>query len=484
MTRMNEEGGGAGDRARFAWGRFAWDGGRVSLRTLNAIRWIAIAGQAVTLLTVEDLVGVDIPLLPALAVTALSLLINLYAVSRRRRRPFLSEFGAACFLACDTLQMTLLLMLTGGLENPFAVLVLAPPMVGASMLDGRYVVALTLTAVGGLTLLEWLALPLAWPARLGVNLPRLYVDGIWVALSISAVFITTYVYRVAQASRDLSAALIASQVALSRAQKASALGALAAAAAHELGSPLGTIAVVAKELSRDLPPDSPWLDDVRLLQSQTARCRDILTDLARRPDAQSGDALQSYAPLPFPQALDAIAAPHRRAGVAMDITVRDLPDPVAEPDGDRTSAADALAFQQLFRSPEMQHGLGNIIQNAMQFAAGRVSLVLDGGGPVPVLTVTDDGPGFPVLLLERLGEPYVSGRDGTGGDEAAGNMGLGLFIAQTLLERTGAVVSYANVRPAAASAQGGGKAAGPIGSGGGMQVIGAQVTVRWPQFRH
>ncbi|TWB41689.1 ActS/PrrB/RegB family redox-sensitive histidine kinase [Nitrospirillum pindoramense] len=436
------------DEARPGSGR--WAAARINLRTLNTIRWIAIAGQTITLLTVEDLVGVDIPLLPALAVTAVSLLINLYAVARRRRSPFLTELGAVAFLGYDTVQLTLLLLLTGGLENPFAVLVLAPLMVGASMLARRLVTGLTALTTACLTLLWALAMPLSWPASNGVTLSPIYLAGIWAALTLAAIFIATYVYKVAQSGRDLSQALIASQVSLARAQKASALGALAAAAAHELGSPLGTIAVVAKELARDMPPDSPWQEDVQLLQSQCDRCRVILADLARRPDAEG--EMEPYAPLGPVQVIEAVAAPHRRADVTLDITV---------------TGAEEGAPSPLPLSPELQHGLGNIIQNAMQFATTRVDVTLHCDPSALVLTVADDGPGFPVSLLERLGEPYVSDRDErleqvpvrVGG---GGTMGLGLFIAQILLERTGAIVSYANGRPGST----------PVGAG-------AQVTVNW-----
>ncbi|ASG19768.1 ActS/PrrB/RegB family redox-sensitive histidine kinase [Nitrospirillum viridazoti] len=427
-----------------------WAAARINLRTLNTIRWIAIAGQTVTLLTVEDLVGIDIPLLPALAVTAVSLLINLYAIARRRRSPFLTERGAVLFLGYDTVQLTVLLMLTGGLENPFAVLVLAPLMVGASMLGRRLVTGLTTLTTACLTLVWALAMPLSWPASNGVTLSPIYLGGIWAALTLSAIFIATYVYKVAQSGRDLSQALIASQVSLARAQKASALGALAAAAAHELGSPLGTIAVVAKELARDMPPDSPWVEDIQLLQSQSDRCRVILADLARRPDAEG--EMEPYAPLGPVQVIEAVAAPHRRADVTLDITV---------------TGAEEGAPSPLPLSPELQHGLGNILQNAMQFATTRVDVTLHCDPSALVLTVADDGPGFPVSLLERLGEPYVSDRDErleqvpvrAGG---GGTMGLGLFIAQILLERTGAVVSYANGRPGST----------PVGAG-------AHVTVNW-----
>jgi len=398
--------------------------GRVSARTLIAIRWIAVCGQALTLLAVEALVGVDLPLWPALAAIAASVAVNLAAGRRRARRPFLGERDAALYLGYDTAQLTLLLFLTGGLENPFAVLMLAPLTVAASALSRNAVIALTGWAVLCLSTLAAAALPLNWPSDSAVHLPPLYRLGIWSALTLSAIFIAAYVFQVAAAARNLSGALAESQMALARAQRVSAVGALAAAAAHELGSPLGTIAVVAKELARDVPADSPWAEDIQLLQSQTARCRDILAELARRPDTEP------YAPLPLPALVEEAAEPYRRAGVALDIRVLNAPEGVAP---------------SVRHSPEVLHGLGNYLQNAMQFARGQVLVEIDCAPPGLTLTIEDDGPGFPPTLIDRLGEPYVSGRT-AGQRDAGGNMGLGLFIAQTLLERTGAAVTYANGR--------------------------------------
>ena len=232
----------------------------------------------------------------------------------------------------------------------------------------------------------------------------------------------------------MSAALAATQIALAREQRLSSLGTLAAAAAHELGSPLATIAVGAREIARDLPPDSALAEDMELLLSQTTRCRDILAELARRPEADGGDP---FLQLPLADLVDEAAAPHTRAQVALEIVAEraDGPEP------------------QLARSPEIVHGLGNLLANAIQFAASRVEVLLAWNRDEVQVTIADDGPGFPAHLLGRLGEPYLSGRAGTGE-----HMGLGIFIAQNLLQRTGASVEFANRR-----------------------ASGAEVVVRWPR---
>lgn len=402
--------------------------GRVNARTLIAIRWIAVAGQAMTLVTSEYLLNVALPFHLAMAAVFASIALNVYAAQRHARQPFLADRDAALYMGYDMLQLATLLLLTGGLENPFVVLLLAPLTVAASTLGKQAVILLAATAVTCFTVLALWALPLPWPGDAGLGLPALYKVGVWAALVLSAGFIAGYLYQVAQAARRLSNALAASQEALGRAQRASAVGALAAAAAHELGSPLGTIAVVAKELARDMPPDSPHAEDVALLQSQAARCRDILAELSRRPGDAGGS--EPFTAIPLPVLIETAAGPYRREGIALEVNA------VA-------GAEDGPVMVR--ETPEVLHGLGNILQNAMQFARQTVRVRIDRARSDLIVTVSDDGQGFPSALLDRLGEPYVSGRP-SGSRDAGGNMGLGLFIAQTLLERSGADVTYGNTR--------------------------------------
>lgn len=395
--------------------------GRVSLRTLILIRWIAIAGQLTAVLCVQMVFGFALPLWPLVATIGASVLLNLAALTQRGSRPRLGDRDAGLYLGYDTLQLAVLLYLTGGLQNPFCILLLAPLTVAATILSRNSVIVLTALTLACLTGLAVAHLPLPWPGA-PLDLPPLYSFGVWFALSVSSVFIAAYVWSVAQEARRISDALGASQMALAREQRLSALGALAAAAAHELGTPLGTIAVVAKELVRDVPPDSPLAEDVALLQSQAQRCREILAELARKPEAEGGEP---YDRLSLGALVEEAAAPHRRPDIHLDI---------------RTSSV-ATAEPVIRRSPEIIHGLGNLLQNAIQFAQHRVIVEASWNTEVVTVSVSDDGPGFPPGLLARLGEPYLSVRA-----ERGSHMGLGIFIAQTLLERTGASVSFGNRR--------------------------------------
>lgn len=397
-------------------------GGRVTLRTLIFIRWIAIGGQLITVLTVALFFQFPLPVGPVLAAIGASAVLNLTATVQGGRQR-LTDFDATLYLAYDTLQLTVLLYLTGGLLNPFAVLLLAPVTVGATVLTLHRVMLLVGLTLACLSVLALWHLPLPWPGGAAPPFDPLYKLGGWVALSLSSAFIAAYTFRVAQEARYIADALGATQMALAREQRLSALGALAAAAAHELGTPLGTIAVVAKELSRDIPADDPLSEDIALLQSQTARCRQILADLARKPETDGG---APYDHLPLRTLVEAAAAPHRVGGVRLDVRVIDLsntPEPVVR------------------RQPEILHGLGNLLQNAMQFARRRVTVNVAWDLRLVSIAIVDDGPGFPSQVLSRIGEPYLSQRS-----DRAGHMGLGIFIAQTLLERTGAAVKFTNTR--------------------------------------
>jgi two-component system sensor histidine kinase RegB len=275
-----------------------------------------------------------------------------------------------------------------------------------------------IAAISGLT--EW-HLPLPWRGQPPVFPIELAV-GIWAALVLATMFIAAYTWSVAQEARRLRDAVAATQLALAREQRVSAVGALAAAAAHELGSPLATIAVVARELALDLPADSPHAEDAALLLSQSERCREILAGLARQPEEDGGSP---YTRLPISALVEAAGEMSRNARVRLICA------------GAGGPAEDEPLVQ---RSPEILHGLNNLIQNAVQFARREVSVTTFWDAGMVTVEIADDGPGFPINLLGRLGEPYLSTRTGAGG-----HMGLGIFIAQSLLERSGARVTFENL---------------------------------------
>ena len=289
----------------------------------------------------------------------------------------LGERYAALCLGYDILQLAILLYLTGGLQNPFSILIVAPVTVAATILSRRPVIALSVFAVAAISALALWHLPLPWRSGPGpLVFPPEIIVGTWTALVLATVFIALYTWSVAQDARRLRDAVAATQLALAREQRVSAVGALAAAAAHELGSPLATIAVVAKELVRDLPADSPHAEDAALLLSQSERCRRILAELSHRPEEDGGSP---YTRLPISALVEAAAAQHQQRGVRLIFATAGSP-PEDEP--------------QVRRSPEILHGLNNLIQNAVQFARREVTVTTFWDVKTVTVEISDEGRGF------------------------------------------------------------------------------------------
>jgi two-component system sensor histidine kinase RegB len=345
----------------------------------------------------------------------------------------MSEQDAAAHLAFDICQLTAMLSLTGGIENPFTLLYMAPVVISASNLSLGATLGLAMLVFGSVSWIAFFHWPLPWDPEAPLLLPPLYIAGNWISLSLGIGFCLIYAWRTADEARRMQAALAATQSALSREQRLSDLGALAAATAHELGTPLGTIAVVARELERDMSPDNKWIEDVRLLRGQAERCREILSQLSQQDTEEDNISKR----LPLAALIDEIADPHR--GFGIDINVNILTE------GSLT----------VVRAPEVMHGLGNLIENAVDFAQTRVDISAEWTDTLVTLTIIDDGTGFDTEIITRLGEPYVTSR--SGGDtprpansndtthaEGHAGLGLGFFIAKTLLERIGSEMSFGN----------------------------------------
>lgn len=394
--------------------------------TLIRLRWLAILGQSAAILTSYFGLGLALPIGWCFAFILASATLNLSLRWRYRVSQRLNDSNAASLLAFDILQLAALLALTGGLSNPFCVLFLAPVMISAGSLSLRRtleLLALTLACVGALAL--W-RIPLPWAGGQSLHLAPLYNFGIWAAISIGAIFITIYAHRVAQEARDLAGALAATELILAREQHLTQLDGLAAAAAHELGTPLATVALVVNEMARLDPPSSAFAEDLRLLEQEVARCRTILGKLNSLGQGEGGPLEE----LSLRHLVEEVAAPHRHFGVTLEIDFS-------------PTSADPICR----RSPGMIYGLGNIVENAVDFAAQRVVISASATANLAKIEIRDDGPGIAANILSRLGEPYVTTRAAPPreSDAASGGLGLGLFIAKTLLERSGAGVEFGNL---------------------------------------
>lgn len=409
---------------------------RLRLQTIVRLRWIAVLGQTLTVLGVHWVANFQLPIGPCLLVIALSAWLNVFLRIRFPASHRLKSTYAMAMLGYDVLQLAALLYLTGGLQNPFTVLLVVPVTVSASTQPLGSTLLLGGLAVLCASVLTVVHQPLPWYPDAPLELPILYVFGVWAAIVSGIVFIALYARRIAKEARQMSDALAATELVLAREQQLSALDGLAAAAAHGLGTPLSTITVVTKELMRELPEDSPHREDLTLLRTQAERCRDILSTLTRRADEPD----LMFSQMPLSHLLEEVVEPHRVLGV--DITVD------TGPEADLAAGSEARQEPVSLRNPGVLYGLGNLIENAVDFARTAVRVEARWDDARVAVTFIDDGPGFAPMVLERLGEPYVTTRsaDMPGRPESDDSIGLGLgfFIAKTLLERSGARLSLRN----------------------------------------
>ncbi|MEE9315324.1 MAG: ActS/PrrB/RegB family redox-sensitive histidine kinase [Rhizobiaceae bacterium] len=395
----------------------------VRLDTLMQLRWYAIIGQVLAVLVVAFGFKYQLPWIACLGLVALSVALNLILKQKYKANYRMPSNGAFLLLAYDTLQLGALLFLTGGLQNPFVILLIAPVVVSATSLEQIFTILLGGLAVLVISILAIFHLPLPWDASQPMVMPFVFIAGIWAAIVCTLAFTAIYVFRVAQETRRLTHALSATELVLQQEQHLSAFDGLAAAAAHELGTPLATIALVSKEMQHALPKDSEMAEDAALLRSQAERCRTILQKLSSL--ANDKDSIVQEQPLTT--LLEEEIEPLRSFGITIDVHIN----------------GDLATTPQIRRTSAIHYGLGNLIDNAVDFAKTNVVVSIIWDDEFVRLEISDDGDGFPVAILNRIGEPFISSRRARKDGQQRG-MGLGMFIAKTLLERSGAELTFSN----------------------------------------
>ena len=421
------------DRERSNW---------VKLRTLLRLRWVAIVGQSAAMLVAVQIYNLQFATGYAVTAIGMAILANLYfgAVYPETKR--LSETEAFSMLIIDISQLAFLLYMTGGLTNPFAVLFLAPVTIAATVLQLRGTLVLGIIAITLITLLSQFSVPILSADGVALTLPPLFQFGFWAALVIGLTFLATYTRQVTLEMHNMAEALLATQLALAREQKLTDLGGVVAAAAHELGTPLATIKLVSGELMDDLKDNPDACEDVALIRQQADRCRDILKSMGR---AGKDDLHMRRAPLET--VVREAAEPHLDRGKTVTFDVVALSD-------------SNISQPQIPRRPEIIHGLRNLIQNAVDFADENVRIRVSWDAETLNVRISDDGEGFPASVIGRIGDPFVRRRRFTQDRPGYEGMGLGMFIAKTLLERSGAQLTFANAA---------------------RKASGAIVTVSWPR---
>ena len=401
----------------------------IRLRTLILLRWVAIIGQITAITVAQQTYHVQLELGLCYTAIGVSIMGNLTAILLFPENKRLSEYENFLMVLFDLLQLSFLLYLTGGLNNPFALLLVGPVTISASVMSTRSTLIVGGVAIVLTTLLAQFHLPLRTNLGLVLDMPDILLFGNWAAIVIAIVFLGAYSHRVSSEVQSMSEALSATHMALAREQKLTDLGGVVAAAAHELGTPLATIKLTSSELIEELDDRPDLKEDAALIREQANRCRDILRDMGR---AGKDDLHLRQAPLS--SVIHEAAEPHIHRGKEVHFDE----GPVGDGDVQQPS---------ILRKPEIIHGLRNLIQNAVDFALGNVWVEAEWTSNWITICIMDDGRGFPAHMFGRIGDPFVRRRrsetDRSARPEYEG-MGLGLFIAKTLLERSGAELKFAN----------------------------------------
>ena len=399
----------------------------IRAKTLINLRWIAVLGQTITCLVVEYFFGFQLPWLEIL-LTILALIIsNLALYPRYSTNNRLSETATTVVIAADILQLALLIFFTGGLSNPFVVLFITPIAITVTSLPIRSTSILIFLTIIFITILGSFNYPLE-SNMLDLSVPPIFILGMWVSLFVTILFLTFYAGGLTDESRKISAALKVAENLLVKEKNLSSLDGLAAAAAHHLGTPLGTISLIANELKNDEGINENAKKDLMILSEEVDKCKKILGSLGEKPS--SDDDLITKIEL---QAL--------LEELCELIKVKEIKFSINFNDNDP-----GMKEILLRRRSELLLGLSNIIENAADFASTTVELNVSKSGKFINLEINDDGKGFSNSILSRIGDPYVSSRSKS--SNSGDGLGLGFFISKTLLERLNiSVQAYNKVHP-------------------------------------
>ena len=390
-------------------------------KTLVFLRWIAIFGQLFSVNLVYFFLNLDFPILLCHIAIAIGLFTNIY-LQFALKANLLKDLYSCSFLMYDIFQLSILLFLTGGIFNPFAILLIVPTIVSSTFLSMGSTIILGSSTIFLLFILTFFKMPLPGMEEYVLSFPNYYVTGILISLIIGLIFLSYFGIRFAGETKKRSDALNKLQQILAKEYELESLGGQAAAAAHSLGTPLATISVVSKEMRKEVGDDSKLTKDIDLLISQTKRCSEILKKISQKKII-SDEFLSS-------------------------MTFEDLLEEIIKSFQESTEKNMKLNTERdtnkidIKRNPELVYGLRNFIGNAIKFARQKVVISIISDNINLNILIEDDGPGFPEDIIKALGEPYIKSRSKLYKDNAG--LGLGTFLGKTLLERKSAVISFEN----------------------------------------
>ena len=389
----------------------------VLLANLIKIRWIAIIGQLTTLFIIFFILNFTIPLAECLLVVSLSILLNLSSYFIQRGNSTLSDKKTFLFLTFDISQLVCLLFLTGGIFNPFVILILAPIIISASYLSALWTILLSLYSILLILIINFNYIPLDWEQNFII--PSIYNIGILIALIITIIFIAVYAYLFASSARKISSALTETELKLSNQKKTTEVAYLSAAAVHELSTPLNTIFLVLNDLLKEkvLVTNSVLIKDIELLKSQAERCKEILLSLSKNPGNLKDNFFEKI------RIIDLIKLNFEKFNDNKKLILHN----------DEFTKESKIYFKD-----EVNYALGNIIQNAILYSKDEIEIFLTIIKNEFTIKIEDDGDGFSRDVFDRLGEPYIS--------KNKKGMGLGIFIAKNLIENMkGSIIFYNSI---------------------------------------
>jgi len=390
-------------------------------KTLVILRWIAIIGQYISINIVFFVLDFELPFFYANIIVLLGVITNFYLQFLVKENQ-LSNMKSSIYLLYDLIQLSLLLFLTGGVTNPFIILLIIPAVVSSTFLSLRSTINLSIITIIILVVLTLYHFPLPHFDELHFHVPNYYLYAIPSAIIIGLVFLAYFGARFGQESRKRTEALNRLELILAKEHELESIGIQAAAAAHSLGTPLSTITVVAKELEKEIGNNPQYTKDISLLLSQTKRCSEILKNLSQ--DQLKDDNFLS------------------------NIKIEDLLNEVVRSFSEISEKKILLVKEQnelnpqIERTLEIMYGLRNFIGNAVKYSNSCVEINLKSNDTITEVKVSDDGPGFPEDVIDLLGEPYIRSKNKIISPKSG--LGLGTFIGKTLLERMKASVEFNN----------------------------------------
>ena len=392
-------------------------------KTLVFLRWIAIIGQLIAILSVYFVFGFKFPVFISLLIVFLGTLTNLYLQLWFKKND-LSAFDSAIFLFYDLFQLSLLLFLTGGIKNPFVIFLIVPSIVSSTLLTLKNTFILVFATILFLLILTFNHLPLPHPGNLHFHVPDYYLYSVPLAVIIALIFLTYFGARFGLESRQRAGALKELELALAKEHELETIGLQAAAAVHSLGTPLSTITVIAKELRKEIAKNPKYLKDLDLLLSQTKRCSEILKKISKaqiEEDKFISEVTIKNLLIEITKSFEEIS--EKEIILNVDKVKKEVP---------------------MDRSVEITYGIRNFIGNSVKFSKSKINVDLETDSKKVKISISDDGPGFPEDVSKRIGQPYITTRSEYLSSKAG--LGLGTFIGKTLLERKKASLEFSNLK--------------------------------------